>query len=71
MGTFHEDICKFMIIPLGSLLRMRNVFNKICKENQNTCYAPQIYFSKNCAVYEIMWRKHNIHFCASTATMVM
>jgi hypothetical protein len=36
MGTVHEDQYIFLIISLSDLLRMRNVSDKICRENQNT-----------------------------------
>jgi hypothetical protein len=35
-GTLYEDLCTFTIIPLSVLLRMCNVSDKICRENQNT-----------------------------------
>jgi len=37
-------------------LRMRNVSDKICRENQNTNSIVYIFFNENHAVYEIMWR---------------
>ena len=36
MGTLHEDQYTFMIIPCSVLLRMRNVSDKSCRENQST-----------------------------------
>ena len=39
MGTIHEDISTFMIVSQRILLRMRNVPDKSCRENQNTCYT--------------------------------
>jgi hypothetical protein len=35
-GTIHEDLCAFMITSRWILLRMRNVSDKICRENENT-----------------------------------
>jgi hypothetical protein len=35
-GTLHKDLCTFMIISRSILLRMRNVSDKSCTENQNT-----------------------------------
>jgi hypothetical protein len=35
-GTLHEDVFKFMIISRWIILRMRNVLDKSCRENQNT-----------------------------------
>ena len=39
---------------LSVLLRMRNISDKSCVENQNTHFV--IIFSQRCAVYEIMWK---------------
>jgi hypothetical protein len=36
MGTIHEDLCTFTIIPHRILLRMGGVLDKSCTENQNT-----------------------------------
>ena len=39
------------------ILRMRNVSNKICRENQNTQFMFNDFFPpENRAVYEIMWK---------------
>jgi hypothetical protein len=54
-GTLHEDPRAFMISRLN-LLRMRNVSGKICRENQNTHCVFSNFFSKNRAVYEIIWK---------------
>ena len=35
---------------------MRNISDRICRENQNTHFYVQSFFSENRAVYEIMWR---------------
>jgi len=45
-----------MIKSRASLLRMRDVSDKICRENQNTYFMYNISFCENCAVYEIMWK---------------
>ena len=38
---------------------MRNVPDKICRENQNTHFVfSNIFFSENRAVYKIMWQKY-------------
>jgi len=34
--TLHADQCTFLIISRPVLLRMRNVTDRICRENQNT-----------------------------------
>ena len=38
-GTLHEDRCLFMIISRSFLLTMRNISDKICRENQNAFYV--------------------------------
>jgi hypothetical protein len=38
------------------LLRMRNVSDKSCKENQKTNFMFTTFLSEKCAVYEIMWK---------------
>jgi len=37
----HEDQCTFMIKSRSFRLRMRNVSNKSCRENQNTHFIIQ------------------------------
>jgi len=47
----------FFIISLSVLPRLRNVSDKICRENQNIYFVFSKFFSsENCAVYEIMWK---------------
>jgi len=53
-GILHEDQCTFLTISCSLLLRMKNVSDKSCKENQNTHFMFNN-FLKNCAVYEITW----------------
>jgi hypothetical protein len=55
-GTSHEDLRTFMIIR-RSLFRLRitNVSDKSCTENQNTHFIFNKFFFQNRAVYEIMW----------------
>ena len=45
-GTLHEDLCTFMIISRWILLRTRNVSDKSCRENQNTHFMFNNFFSK-------------------------
>jgi hypothetical protein len=45
-----------MIISHSMLLKMRNVSDKHCRENQNTHLILDKFFQKS-AVYEIMWKK--------------
>ena len=54
-GTLHEDLM-CLNDNRSILLRMRNVSNKICKENQNTYFMFNTFFFENRAVYEIMWK---------------
>jgi len=52
-GTLHEELCTFMAISRLILLRMRNVSDKSCRENQNTSFCVQyfFFFFKNLWVY--------------------
>jgi hypothetical protein len=52
-GYLHKNLCKFMIIFLLILVTMRNVSDKVCRENQNTYSMFSNFFSEN---YEIMWK---------------
>jgi hypothetical protein len=54
-GTLHENQRTFLIISRSVLLRMRNVSDKSCKENQNTNIMFNNFFL-NRAVYGIRWR---------------
>jgi hypothetical protein len=58
-GTLHEEQCTFLIIVCLLLLRMRNIADKSCRENQNTVYVQQLppppkKKKKNCAVSEMV-----------------
>jgi len=39
MGTLHEDQYTFLIISRSILLRMRNVSDKLCKENKKKYFV--------------------------------
>ena len=55
-GTLHEDQCTFLIIS-RSVLRVRNVSDRGCRENQNTDFViDTFFFCENRAVYGIMWK---------------
>jgi hypothetical protein len=43
-GSLHEDDFTFMTISHSFLLRMRNVSNKNCRENQNTHFMFSNFF---------------------------
>jgi hypothetical protein len=59
MGTSHEHQDAFLNTTLSVLLKMRNVSDKSCRENQNTLFVfSNIFFFENRAVYEIMWKKY-------------
>ena len=45
-GTLHADRYTFLIISRSVLLRMRNVSDKSCTENQNTHFVFSNFFSK-------------------------
>jgi hypothetical protein len=57
-GTLHEDQWTFLITSLSVLLRMINIADKSCRENQNAhcTFNDFFFFFENRAVYEIMWR---------------
>jgi len=45
MGNLHRDQCTFMNTSHSALLRIRNVSDKICRENQNTNFVFDNTFS--------------------------
>jgi hypothetical protein len=55
-GRLRKDLCTFVIISWWILLRMRNVSDKSCSENQKTGFMFNRYFPKKHAIYEIMWK---------------
>jgi len=50
MGTLRDDRYTFLIVSRSILIRMRNVSDKSCRENQNTHLTPNnllfLFFSK-------------------------
>jgi len=46
MGTLHEDYCTYLSISCPVLLRMRNVSDKGCREDQNTHFVLNNFFWK-------------------------
>jgi len=44
------------IISRSFLLRMRNVSDRSCRENQNTHFVFSNFFFENRVIYEIMWK---------------
>ena len=57
-GTLYDGQHTFLIISRWVLLRMRNVSDKSCTENQNTHFVFIANFPENRAVYGIMCEKH-------------
>ena len=55
-GTLREDRYTFMIISRSVLLRMKNISDKICREDQNTHFVFSDFFFENRAFYDIMWK---------------
>ena len=43
-GTLHEDLCTLMRITHLILLKIRNVSDKSCPENQNTHFMFNNFF---------------------------
>ena len=54
MGTSYEDQYAFLIASHSVLLRMRNVSDKSCRENQSTHFMFNNFFSKMVLFYEMM-----------------
>jgi len=54
MGTLHEDMRTFVTISRWILLRIKNVSDKSCRENQNTHFAFSnfFFFCKSCHVWD-------------------
>jgi len=63
-GILHEDQYTFFIVSHTFLLRMRNVPDERCRENQNTHFI-----FNNRAVYEIMWKKNIVQPCRPLMTI--
>jgi hypothetical protein len=57
MGTLHEVPCRLMIISHVILIKVRNVSDRICRENQNTSYVQTPPPSKS-RLYDRMWKKY-------------
>ena len=55
MQLLYEDQYTLLITSRSFLLRMTNVSDKICKENQNTHFVFSFFFF-NGAFDEIMWK---------------
>ena len=51
-GTLHEDKYTFMIVSHSVVLRMTNVWYKICTENQTHILYSFIFFHKPCSLWD-------------------
>jgi hypothetical protein len=54
-GTLHEDQYTFLVASCSLLLRVRNVSEKCCRQNQNTHFMFSNFFKKLC-LYEMRWK---------------
>jgi hypothetical protein len=54
--TLHKDVFTFLTISRWIILRMWNISNKSCRENQNIHFIFSNFFPENRAVCEIMWK---------------
>jgi len=50
-GSFHEDLCTFVILSGAFVFRMRNVSDKSCRENRNIHFM----FSNSCTKVPSVW----------------
>ena len=55
MDTLHEDLRTFMILSRLILVRIRNISNRIFRENQNKHFCS-VNVSEDRAICEIMWK---------------
>jgi len=53
--TLHKDLCAFMILFRALLLRVRNILDRIYRENHKHI-SCNIFLSDNRARYGIMWK---------------
>jgi hypothetical protein len=51
MGTLHKDIYTYMIM-CSIIIRMRNILDKICRENWNTRFMFINSFWKSCCLWD-------------------
>jgi len=57
-SILYEDKYTFMITSRSHLLRMKNVSDKNCIENQNAHFMFNNFFPENRAVYELTYLLH-------------
>jgi hypothetical protein len=51
-GNMHEDLCTLIIISRWILLKMRNISDKYCRQNQNTYFVFKNDFQKFVPVWD-------------------
>ena len=52
----HIYIHIYIFVPPWILLRVRNISEQCCRENQNTHFVFSNFFFENSAFYDIMWK---------------
>jgi hypothetical protein len=50
--TWREDLGTFMIVSISVMLRIRNVSDESCRENQNTHFVLNNFFRKSCRLWD-------------------
>ena len=55
-GTVHADRYTLLIISRSVLLRMRNVWDRSCRENQNTRFAFRYFVPETRVAVERIWK---------------
>ena len=55
-GTLHDEQYLFLITSHSFLLRMKNVSDKSCREDQTHIFCSITYCTDNCAIYDVMWK---------------
>ena len=61
-GTLHEDHYAFLIISRSFLLRIRNVSDKRCRDDQNTHFRS-IFFFKSCRLWNSVAKYCIVEIC--------
>jgi hypothetical protein len=55
--TLHEDVCTFVVVSRWILLRTINVSDRCFRENQNTHFTLNNFFTKIVLFFTIMWTR--------------
>ena len=65
-----KDLCTHFYDNISLAFRIRKSFRqKLYITLEHTSYLQQKYY-KNRAVYEMKWKKHNMHCCVSNSKMI-